>query len=153
MAERASAFMQQYAVPGFSVAIGRSGWVLYQEAFGWADREAGEAATTAHLFRVCSISKPVTSVAVFTLVEEGRLRLEAKVFGPGGVLEIDYEKPPHEDYLPEITIEHLLTHTSGAWPNNSMVLAKAEASPSGEIRGRRHTKADAVHACRSCFDV
>jgi CubicO group peptidase (beta-lactamase class C family) len=120
MATRAGVFMQQYAVPGLSVAIGRSGRLLYQEAFGWADREAGEAATTAHLFRVCSISKPITSVAVFTLVEEGRLRLEDKVFGSGGVLGIDYEKPPYEDHLPEITVEHLLTHTSGAWPNNSV---------------------------------
>lgn len=120
MAKRVAAFMQQYTAPGFSVAIGRSGRLLYQEAFGWADREAGEAATPAHLFRVCSISKPITSVGVFTLVEEGRLRLEDKVFGPGGVLGIDYEKPPYEDHLPEITVEHLLTHTSGAWPNNSM---------------------------------
>lgn len=112
--------MHQYAVPGFSVAIGRSGRLLYQEAFGWADREAGEAVTTAHMFRVCSISKSITSVAVFTLVEQGRLRLEDKVFGPVGVLGIDYEKPPYEDHLPEITIEHLLTHTSGAWPNNSV---------------------------------
>jgi CubicO group peptidase (beta-lactamase class C family) len=120
MAGRVAAFMQQYTVPGFSVAIGRSGRLLYQEAFGWADREAGEAATTAHLFRICSISKPITSVAVFTLVEAGRLRLEDKVFGPDGLLGIDYEKPPYEDHLPEITVEHLLTHTSGAWPNNSV---------------------------------
>ena len=34
MAKRVAAFMQQYTVPGFSVAIGRSGRLLYQEAFG-----------------------------------------------------------------------------------------------------------------------
>lgn len=120
MAELVAAFMRQYAVPGFSVAIGHSGRLVYQEAIGWADREAGETATTAHLFRVCSISKPITSVAVFTLIEQGRLRLGDKVFGPDGVLGAGYEKPPYEDHLPEITVEHLLTHTSGAWPNNSV---------------------------------
>lgn len=120
MAELAAAFMKQYAVPGFSVAIGHGGRLVYREAIGWADRELGEAATTAHLFRVGSISKPITSVAVFTLIEEGRLRLEDKVFGLGGVLGTDYDKPPYEDHLPEITVEHLLTHTVGAWPNNSL---------------------------------
>lgn len=116
MAEAAKAFMQQYAVPGLSVAIGHSGRLIYQDAFGWADREARDEAIPAHLFRICSISKPITSVAVFTLIEEGRLRLADKVFGQGAVLGTEYGHPPSP--VDEITIEHLLTHTSGGWPNN-----------------------------------
>jgi CubicO group peptidase (beta-lactamase class C family) len=121
MAEAARAFMQKYDVPGLSVAIGHLGRLLYQDAFGWADREAGETATPTHLFRVCSISKPITSVAIFTLVEQGRLRLGDKVFGEGAVLGTDYRQSYRPSYPPgvdEITIEHLLHHTSGGWPND-----------------------------------
>jgi hypothetical protein len=46
--------------------------------------------TPAHLFRIASVSKPLTSVAVFTLIEKGRLKLEDHVFGAGGVLGFDY---------------------------------------------------------------
>src|SRR5262245_9553752 len=75
MADAANAFRQRYAVPGFSVAVGHSGRLIYQDSFGWADREAREPATPAHLFRIASISKSITSVAIFTLIEEGRLSL------------------------------------------------------------------------------
>jgi hypothetical protein len=59
MAEAASAFMQQYAVPGLSVAIGHSGRLIYQDAFGWADRKASEEATPA---RWAKIAKEARSV-------------------------------------------------------------------------------------------
>src|SRR5262245_30699656 len=117
MVEAAMAFMQRYAVPGFSVAVGHSGRLIYQDAFGWADREAREAATPAHLFRIASISKSITSVSVFTLIEEGRLSLSDRVFGRGGVLGAEYGQPSYPAMVEEITIEHLLTHTGGGWSN------------------------------------
>jgi CubicO group peptidase (beta-lactamase class C family) len=119
MADQARAFMQQYAVPGLSVAIGRAGQLLYRDAFGWASRELEEAATPAHLFRIGSVSKTITATAIFSLIEDGRLKPGDKVFGPGAVLGNDYAtSAPYATHVDEITLEQLLTHTSGGWPND-----------------------------------
>ena len=71
------------------------------------------------LFRIARVTKPFTSVAIFTLVEQGKLNLSDKFFGPSGVLDNMYGKPPYKQYVTDITVDHLLTHTSGAWPNDS----------------------------------
>jgi CubicO group peptidase (beta-lactamase class C family) len=119
MAEQAGAFMRQYAVPGLSVAVGHTGRLLYREAFGWANGELEEVATPAHLFRIGSVSKTITSTAIFTLIEDGRLKLSDKVFGPGAVLGDGYAtSAPYATHVDEITIEQFLTHTSGGWPND-----------------------------------
>jgi CubicO group peptidase (beta-lactamase class C family) len=119
MAAAASGFMNRYAVPGLSVAIARAGRLVYAEAFGLADREAGEKLAPAHRFRIASVSKPITSVGIFTLIERGRARLTDRVFGPGAVLGADYGAPPYGPHIEQITLEHLLTHTGGGWRNDS----------------------------------
>ena len=48
----------------------RGGAVLYERAFGLADRDKNEKVTPAHLFRIASVSKPITSVALFRLMED-----------------------------------------------------------------------------------
>src|SRR5580692_11288542 len=94
MADLARSFMQHYDVPGLSVTVGRAGMLAYQDAFGLADREQREVLDPAHLFRIASVSKTVTSVAIFSLIEQGRLKLTDKVFGPGAILDTDYGWPP-----------------------------------------------------------
>ena len=118
MAEAATGFMARYAVPGLSVAIARAGKLVYAEAFGLADREAAERLTPTHRFRIASVTKPITSAAIFTLVEQGRLRLSDRIFGQDGVLGITYGGPPYGPHVDQITIEQLLTHTAGGWPND-----------------------------------
>jgi CubicO group peptidase (beta-lactamase class C family) len=117
MTKLAHAFMDKYDVPAFSLAIGFAGKLLYQDALGWADRESRTVATPANRFRIASVTKPITSVAVFSLVEEGRLKLSDRAFGPGAVLGTDYGHPPYHPHVDEITLEHLLTHTCGGWSN------------------------------------
>jgi CubicO group peptidase (beta-lactamase class C family) len=114
MAGTARRFMDRYVVPGLSVAIARHGQLVYSEGFGLADRSSGERATPSHLFRIASVSKPITAAAVYVLVERGRLRLDEPVFGPEGVLGFDYARayPP---FTEEVTVRHLLTHTAGGW--------------------------------------
>ena len=112
----AAGYMAEFGAPGVSVAIAHRGRLAYAEGFGVADPAAGEKVTPPNLFRIASVSKPVTSVAVFSLVEQGRLALADKVFGRNGILRNDYGTPK-DRRIENITIEHLLTHTGGGWPN------------------------------------
>jgi len=71
--------MKRYKIEGVSVAVFGGGRVLWAEARGNADREAGAAATAETLFQAGSISKPVAAAAVLRKVEAGALRLDADV--------------------------------------------------------------------------
>jgi CubicO group peptidase (beta-lactamase class C family) len=114
----ASAFMREHSVPGLAVAVARHGEIVYDESFGFADRGRAEKLTPGHLFRIASVTKPFTSSAIFMLIEQGRLQLEDLVFGPGGLLRGDFGAPPYKQYVGQIRLKHLLTHTAGGWPND-----------------------------------
>ena len=117
MAGIARKFLDEHKVPGLSVAIARHGQFVYREAFGFADKATAEKTTPTHRFRIASISKPITSVAIFTLIEQGKLKLDDLVFGPDAILGFDYGKNYPERVL-KITLRHLLTHTGGGWTND-----------------------------------
>jgi len=119
MAAVATAFMRNFDVPGLSVAIARKGRLVYDSPFGEANRQSGERVTVSSLFRIASVSKPITATAIFTLIERGKLRQNDKVFGAGAVLGTRFGTPPYKSWVEEITIDHLLTHTCGGWDNSS----------------------------------
>ena len=62
-------------VPGIAAIVMQDGKVVYDKAFGWADKEAGRRMTTDTMFRIASQTKALTSAAVMQLVEEGALAL------------------------------------------------------------------------------
>jgi CubicO group peptidase (beta-lactamase class C family) len=121
---RIDAHMQRYVdeskLVGIIAAIARRGQLVYRETFGQMDREAGKPMELDAIFRIYSMSKPITSVAVMMLYEEGRFLLHDPVsrFIPGfkhtkvfaGETESGFELT---DLEREITILDLLTHTSG----------------------------------------
>ena len=115
----ARAFMNKYEVPGLSVSITRHGKFVYEHQFGMAVREQAQQLLPNSLFRIASVTKPITSVTIFTLIEKGKLNLNDKVFGPSGILDEKYGKPPYKQYITDVTVDNLLTHTSGGWPNDS----------------------------------
>jgi CubicO group peptidase (beta-lactamase class C family) len=115
VAAAADAFLKEYDVPGVSVALARNGRLVFAQGFGVADKKTGEKVTSTHRFRIASVSKPITSVAIFSLVEQGRLALTDRVFGTGGIL-TDFDVRSR-NFVEELTIEDLLTHASGAWGN------------------------------------
>ncbi len=106
-------------VPGLSVAISKDGNLVYAKGFGLADPAANEATTVDHRFRIASVSKPITSAAIMSLVEAGQLAVDETVFGDGGRLGTQYGTQPYPDGLNTITIQHLLEHTSGGWSNET----------------------------------
>ena len=105
--------------------VARHGKIAYLKAVGMADRDAKKPMRPDSIFRICSMSKPLTSVAVMMLYEEGRFTLNEPVsdflpeFKNMKVLDPpwpqDKTSPPGAlvDAKRPITIFHLLTHTSG----------------------------------------
>jgi CubicO group peptidase (beta-lactamase class C family) len=112
-------FIRKFDVPGLSVALARDGVLVYDETFGVASREGNEPFSTSSLFRIASVSKPITSVGIFTLIEKGKINLQHKVFGRGGILGTEHGSQPYKPFISEICVDHLLTHTAGGWPNDS----------------------------------
>jgi CubicO group peptidase (beta-lactamase class C family) len=110
-------FMNQFFAPALSVAIVRNGQFVFERAYGKADSDVQLQTSADTLFRIATATMPITAVAVFTLIEQGKLNLTDKVFGPGGVLGTAYGKPPYKQYVTDVTVDNLLTHTSGGWPD------------------------------------
>lgn len=127
LADIAKRFQDQFKCPGLSVAIARHGELVYAEGFGVADEASGERVTPSHLFRICSVTKPMTSVAIYTLIEQGKLKLDDLVFGPQGVLGKDFQTRDLP-FVEEITVHHLLMHVAGGWSNaqNDPMVASRE---------------------------
>ncbi len=79
-------------------------------------RRQATAASNDDLYRIASISKSITAIAILKLVEDGSLSLDQKVFGSEGVLGWDYGNLPTGSNKDAITVKHLLEHKSG-WTN------------------------------------
>ncbi len=106
-------YMDANNVPGAAIAIAKDGRLVYAAGFGYANKETGEEAGPTNLFRIASVSKPFTSVAVMKLIESGDLKLTDKVFGPGGILAAQFPTPPSNQKINQITVKYLLEHVSG----------------------------------------
>lgn len=97
------------SVPSIAVAVAQNGKIVWEEGFGWADRERRVPATEHTMYLLASISKPITATALMTLVEKGKVSLDT----------------PANDYLGAVklrarvgdaraaTVRTLLQHTSG----------------------------------------
>ena len=119
MGRMAGAFRRQFSVPASSIAISHNGQFAFDEAVGMGDRQHLTPVQQSSLFRIASVTMPITSVTVFSLIEQGKLNLTDKVFGPSSILGTKYGNPPYKQYVTDITVDHLLTHTAGGWPSGS----------------------------------
>lgn len=102
--------MDRWQVSGGTLALVRQGRLVYRQGYGQADSSV--ATQPQHLFRIASLSKPITALAILKLRQQGRLKLQDKVFGPRGLL--PYAAYPFTDRrLLDLTVQHLLQHTGG----------------------------------------
>jgi CubicO group peptidase (beta-lactamase class C family) len=102
-------FMQKEGVAAISVAVAKDGKIIWEEGFGWANREKMIPATANTMFSMASISKPYTATGLMTLVKEGKVDLDR----------------PANDYLglgkitglagdaSQATVRRVLNHTAG----------------------------------------
>ncbi|MFE6822330.1 serine hydrolase domain-containing protein [Streptomyces sp. NPDC057690] len=113
-------FVDEGRLPGFLVAVSRGGRVAHLTAHGHRDIAAGLPVEADTLYRIYSMTKPVTSVAALILVEEGRLRLDdpvadhlpafadQRVYVAGSGADLT-TRPVGQPLL----VKHLMTHTAG----------------------------------------
>lgn len=114
--------IEKNQIPGAVALIVRDGVIVFHKAFGMADNRAGRELKRNDIFRIASQTKAITSTAVMMLWEEGHFRLDDPIsnylpaFGEAQILDTfnmedtTYTTVPSEN---QITIRHLLTHTSG----------------------------------------
>ena len=115
-------------IAGAVTLVARRGQIAWLKAQGMMDREAGQPMRTDAIFRICSMTKPITSLAVMMLYEEGHFLLDDPVskyipeFKNPKVLVKPASGAPYTiPATKEITIRNLLTHTSGLtyhWNDN-----------------------------------
>lgn len=107
------AFMTKHSVPGVSIAVSRDEEIVYRGAYGFAETTKEERVTEKHMFRLASMSKQHTAIAIMKLYEEGKLKLEDYVFGKNGILGDMLGDDIGDARARYITVRHLLEHTSG----------------------------------------
>jgi len=129
-------------IAGAVALVLRDGQVVYEKAVGWADKEAGRRMTTDAIFRIASQSKALTSIAILSLVEEGKLGLGDRVsrYIPSFTkTTVAVKADSGRSIIPAkraITIRDLLTHTAGiSYGTDQLVAPLYEAKALGPAAG------------------
>ena len=145
-AARIDALFQRYVdegrLAGAVALVLQDGQPIYEHAFGWSDKEAGRKMTTDTIFRIASQSKAITSAAILSLVEEGKVAVTDPVsrFIPGfAKTTVAVQSDGETKIVParrQIFVRDLLTHTAGiSYGVNAQVAAQYEAKGLGPAAG------------------
>ncbi len=118
---------KSYGVPGVQFAAAVGGKIVDAKSFGYADVAAKKPVTNDSLFALASGSKPITAIAIFKLIDNGKISLDTTAFAYLGLHAKDKRSA-------RITIAHLLNHSSGlsdnirVATNDPLDVAKAAAA-------------------------
>lgn len=111
--KEAKDFLQQWNLAGMTMSIVKDGKLVFAHGYGYSDAEAQQQVSPGNLFRVASVSKLITAVAIMKLVEKKTITLDSKVFGPKAILKDPIFNSVVDKRLYNITIRQLLAHTGG----------------------------------------
>ncbi len=120
------ALMIKWNLPGGAIAITSDERLVYARGYGVADKISGKPVRPDSLFRIGSVSKPITAVAILKLMDEGKLDLDAKAFR---ILEQLHpaETTQVDPRIYEVSVRQLLNH-SGGWDS------QVSSDPLGQFR-------------------
>lgn len=107
-----AALMRKWRIPGAAVAVMKNNQLIYSQGFGYANLDSRQPTSTNNLFRIASISKTLTAVAILQLAQQGKLSLDTPVFK---ILN-DVDPLPglrENPAINKITIRNLLVMSSG----------------------------------------
>ncbi len=113
IAKKADDFLKQWNLAGMTMAIVKDGKMVFAHGYGYADVEAKLPVNPGNLFRIASVSKLITAVAIMKLVEKKVISLDSKVFGPNAILKDSIFNKVVDKRLYKITVRHLLAHAGG----------------------------------------
>ncbi|MEY2950751.1 MAG: hypothetical protein RLZZ248_1952, partial [Bacteroidota bacterium] len=117
-----TAAIEDEAIPGAVSLIVRNGQIVQFKAYGYSDKAIGKKMEKDNIFRIASQSKAITSLAVMMLWEEGKFQLDDPISKyipefqkPQVITSFDSADSSYtaQPAVREITVRHLLTHTSG----------------------------------------
>jgi CubicO group peptidase (beta-lactamase class C family) len=110
--------LTKWQMPGAAVGIVKDGRLVFARGYGWADKDNSVPVQPDSLFRIASVSKPITAAAILTLVEQGKVSLDDKAFKILNNLQPPRGTSP-DRRLYDITIRQLLEHVGG-WDTQAL---------------------------------
>jgi CubicO group peptidase (beta-lactamase class C family) len=117
--------MARDSLPGLTIAVARGDSILWEEGFGWANRETRVSATPQTPFYLASLSKTITATALMVLREQGRLDLDrpandylgtTPLWEPSLGRERCYGARDHDAHVRPDHIRHRLSHGNAPLP-------------------------------------
>jgi CubicO group peptidase (beta-lactamase class C family) len=107
----AGKLLTTHKCPGFSVGLAKNGETIYAQGFGYRNAAEGLPATATTVHGIGSVTKSFTCVAIMQLAERGKLKVDDPV-----VKYLPEFRTPDPERTKQITIHHLMTHSSGIPP-------------------------------------
>ena len=107
--ERIRQQLEEKSIPSLTVAVAKDGKIVWEEGFGWADRERRIPADANTPYSLASISKPMTATGLMTLVRDGKLDLDRPVNDYLGAVKLTARIGDAR----EATVRRVANHTAG----------------------------------------
>lgn len=126
-------YMRETGAPSVAISVARHGQIVWEEGFGWADRERRIAATAYTPYMIASTSKPLTGTALMLLVQAGKVELDRPINDYLGPAKLRARMGDAQD----ATVRRVANHTSGL-PMHCQIFFAGEETPTIDVTLMRY---------------